>query len=82
MIDIDAHGFGNGGDYQKVLDMLVRGGKPDCILCEHILAACMASISIAQNNMEWHKEDNYTWQAKKPSLHLSNKDMALLPTLI
>ena len=24
----------------------------------------------------------YTWQAKKPSLHLSDKDMALLPTLI
>ena len=24
----------------------------------------------------------YTWQAKKPSLHLSDKDLALLPTLI
>ena len=24
----------------------------------------------------------YTWQAKKPSPHLSNKDMALLPALI
>ena len=24
----------------------------------------------------------YTWQANKPSLHLSDKDMALLPTLI
>ena len=24
----------------------------------------------------------YSWQAKKPSLHLSDKDMALLPTLI
>ena len=24
----------------------------------------------------------YTWQAKKPSLHLSDKDMALLPALV